>query len=73
MPEYHNTTVWANETVTVTNTETPVWAWGALIAAVVLGVVAAIAVMKGGKRPKQPSAAEPETPVQEPQSENPEP
>ena len=40
-------------------------AWGALIAAVVLGVVAAITVMKGGKKP--------ETPVQEPQPENPEP
>jgi hypothetical protein len=55
VPEYHNTTVWANETVTVTNTETPMWAWGAVIAAIVLGVVAAITVLKGGKGPKTPA------------------
>jgi hypothetical protein len=37
------------EAETVTTTETPVWAWGALIAAIVLGILAALGWMRGRK------------------------
>ncbi len=59
----------AQDAETITDTETPMWAWGALVAAIVLGLVAAIAILKGGKKPEEPS----ETPAQEPQTEKPEP
>ncbi len=53
VPVYNNNTIWNNGTAdpqTETITETPSWAWGALIAAIVLGMLAAMGFMgKGGK------------------------
>ncbi len=37
---------------TETVTETPIWAWGAVIAAIVMGILAAIGFMRGGKGEK---------------------
>jgi VCBS repeat-containing protein len=86
IPEYHNSTIWSNQTVpeyhnsTVWNnvtaepeTVTPVWAWGALVAAIVLGAVAvAMAVRKpGGKKPEE--GAEPEQTKDDETSQNTEP
>ncbi len=52
IPEYHNTTVWNNGTADPstqdTVIETPAWAWGAVIAAVVMGVLAVIGFTRGG-------------------------
>jgi hypothetical protein len=58
VPDYHNTTVWNNETITQTVTETPAWAWGAIIAAVTLGVISVAMAMKKPHRKKPDEESE---------------
>ncbi len=52
----------AGEPETITVTETPAWAWGALIAAIVLGMLAVMGFMgKGGKPESAEAKSEEET------------
>ena len=50
VPVYNNNTIWNNGTADPqTVTETPIWAWGAVIAAIVMGVLAVIGF---GRKPE---------------------
>jgi len=72
VPVYNNNTIWNNGTAdpqTETITETPAWAWGAVIAAIVMGVLAVIGFTRGGSGGKPEGAeevTEPEVEVEEP-------
>ncbi|MCK5038484.1 MAG: hypothetical protein KAS16_05245, partial [Thermoplasmata archaeon] len=63
VPEYHNSTIWNNSTAdSETVSETPAWAWGAVIAAVVMGVLAIIGFTRGGSGGKPEVAEESKEP-----------
>ena len=71
--EYNNNTIWINGTAdSETVSETPAWVWGAVIAAVVMGVLAVVGFTRGDKGGKpeieeEPEQeAEPESEVEEP-------
>ena len=66
VPVYNNNTIWNNDTADPqTVTETPIWAWGAVIAAAVMGVLAVIGFMRGGSKP-EPVEKVPEPELEEP-------
>ncbi len=74
IPEYHNNTIWNNETtdpVTITETvsETPTWAYGALIAAIVFGALAVFFAERGVSGRKPEVAEETPEPEAEPEVE----
>ncbi len=59
VPIYNNNTIWNNGTAdSDTVTETPAWAWGAVIAAVVMGVLAVIGYTRGGSGGSKPEGVE---------------
>ena len=66
VPIYNNNTIWNNGTADPrTVTETPIWAWGAVIAAVVMGVLTLVIAMRGGSKP-EPVEEVPEPELEEP-------
>ena len=59
VPVYNNNTIWNNGTAdSETASETPAWAWGAVIAAVVMGVLAVIGFTRGDKGGGKPEGVE---------------